>query len=182
MEKNAIKIKLSVIGDECTGKSIFLKYLNNNKLDKSEYVEYIPTSGAAYFLKRLIYKNKIYSFEFWDNAGNIKYRSLNMIFVSNSKVILIFYNHMNRNSFETAKELISWSKDRCINNPIYVLVCNKYQLNMNEKTKNIVRDEEVLEYAEKNDILFSHISIFDKYEDGINELFIKILNKYIQNK
>ena len=182
MEKNAIKIKLSVIGDECTGKSIFLKYLNNNKLDKSEYVEYIPTSGAAYFLKTLIYKNKIYKFNIWDNAGNIRFRQLNIIFLRNSKVILIFYNHMNRNSFETAKELISWSKDRCINNPIYVLVCNKYQLNMNEKTKNIVRDEEVLEYAEKNDILFSHISIFDKYEDGINELLIKILNKYIQNK
>ena len=153
--------------------------MNNNKLDKSEY---ILSRAAVYSEKTLIYKNKIYSFEFWDNPGNIKYRSLSMIFVRDSKVILIFYNHMNRNSFETAKELISWSKDRCINNPIYVLVCNKYQLNMNEKTKNIVRDEEVLEYAEKNDILFSHISIFDKYEDGINELFIKILNKYIKNK
>ena len=72
MEKNAIKIKLSVIGDECTGKSIFLKYLNNNKLDKSEY---ILSRAAVYSEKTLIYKNKIYSFEFWDNPGNIKYRS-----------------------------------------------------------------------------------------------------------
>ena len=180
MEKQVIPITLSVTGDVCTGKTLFLRYLISNKLDKSD--EYIPTSGGVYSTKNVIYKNKIYKFNIWDNAGNIRFRQLNIIFLRNSKVILIFYNPFNRDSFKTAKELISMSKNECKNNIIYVLVCNKYQLNMNEKTKNIVRDEEVLEYAEKNDILFSHISIFDKYENGINELFIKIINKYIKNK
>ena len=53
---------------------------------------------------------------------------------------------------------------------------------MGNKFIDIIKDEEVLEYAEENNIIFSHISIFDKYEDGINELLIKILNKYIKNK
>ena len=181
MNKNELNIRLSLVGEECTGKTVFLKYLNYEKLYKAQHIDYIPTNGASYMIKKFIYNNKNYLFEFWDNSGNSNYRNLNFCFARESKVILIFYDSFNRKSFETAKEFVNWSREEGTNGQIYALVCNKYNLKVKEKAENIVTDEEVLEFAEKNKVLFSHISIFDKYESGVNELFVKILNEYIKN-
>ena len=43
---------------------------------------------------------------------------------------------------------------------------------------NRVSEEEALEYASKNNILFAHISIVEKYASGINELIDKALKEY----
>ena len=49
---------------------------------------------------------------------------------------------------------------------------------MEDRKGKIISDEEALEFAEENGLLFCHLSMFDKYENGINELMIKILKKY----
>ncbi len=54
-------------------------------------------------------------------------------------------------------------------------------MSFNEKD-NIIDDEEVLEFAEKNKLIYSHISILEKYSQGVNELFKKVLNEYLKIK
>ena len=54
MKKNEISIKISLVGAELTGKTILLKYLNNDRLNKAEYEIYKPTNGASYMFKKYI--------------------------------------------------------------------------------------------------------------------------------
>ena len=68
-------------------------------------------------------------------------------------------------------------------NPILILIRYNYQkhFNSNEK-KDLISDEEALEYADKNNIYFTHISSIEKNETGIKELLYTVLIKYISNE
>ena len=182
MKKNEIDIKLTAVGGPYIGKTAFLLYLCDDKLPKSAYEKYYNSHGADYSKKRIIYKKQIFSFNLWDTAGTEKYRKLSSFFMEDADVVLFFYNSLSRESLEIAKEFIKASKERGIYNLIPCLICSKYELNMGNKFIDIIKDEEVLEYAEENNIIFSHISIFDQYENGINELFIKILDRYMKTR
>ena len=57
------------------------------------------------------------------------------------------------------------------------MIRNKYDSKINEKNLNIVSDEEVLEFADKNNLFFQHISCFEKNENGIINLIELILDK-----
>ena len=165
MKKNEISIKITLVGADLTGKTILLKYLNNDRLNKAEYEIYEPTNGASYRFKKY-------------TAGILKYRSYSKYFARNSKVVLFFYDALNIESFEVVKELLTIIQESRLNEQIYILVCNKYQLSLEDRKGKIISDEEALEFAEENGLLFCHLSMFDKYENGINELMIKILKKY----
>ena len=135
-------------------------------------------------LNWLIYNNIVFKIGIWDASGQEKYTSLLPIFIKDSDIIFIFYNCNNKNSFERAKFLLELAKKRNnIKDCIYALVGNKYDLNLsfNEKN-NIIDDEEVLEFAEKNKLIYSHISILEKYSQGVNELFKNFLNEYLKIK
>ena len=51
MKKNEISIKISLVGADRTGKTILLRYLSNDRLNKAEYEIYEPTNGASFMAK-----------------------------------------------------------------------------------------------------------------------------------
>ena len=51
---------------------------------------------------------------------------------------------------------------------IFVLIGAKYDLKINtDKRDNIVYEEEVLEFAKEKNALFAHLSLKEKYSNGI---------------
>ena len=70
------------------------------------------------------------------------------------------------------------------NKIILILVRIKNDLKMNKALKNndFVSDEEALEFADKNNIKFAHVSSWEKYGNGIEELFTLVLNQILINK
>ena len=114
----------------------------------------------------------------FDICGTEIYQSLIYSFYRNTQIFLIFYDALDRNSFERAKSYFEDIKTECNTiNPIYVLIRSKYENVLDREEKNdIVRDEEALEFADENNIYFFHIGILEKYETGINDLFEFILN------
>ena len=68
--------------------------------------------------------------------------------------------------------------------PIIILVRNKYDLEINKKSKinDFVSDEEALELADKYNIKFAHVFSIDKYGNGIKELLTLALNLILMNK
>ena len=80
MKKNEISIKISLVGAEVTGKTILLKYLKDDRLNKARYKIYEPTNGASYMSKNYIYNNQRYKFELWDTSGLLKYEVSNKIY------------------------------------------------------------------------------------------------------
>ena len=176
------KIIIALIGGENTGKTTFRDYLLNINLDKIRLKDYTPLLFGDFNSKEFVFKNKTYSLNIWDTSGVKRFKALFKIFVKESDIIFIFYNSLVRKSFENAKSLYDDAKNYCIsNNPMYVLVCNKYDLYIKEKLmkQNIVKDEEALEFADKNNLLFLNFSIFEKYENDSNEILSKVLNIYL---
>ena len=50
---------------------------------------------------------------------------------------------------------------------VFALIRNKYDMKANKDNKDILLDEEALEFADNNDIIFVLVSSFEKYENGI---------------
>ena len=182
--KNQITLKVITVGKSLIGKSFFCNRINLNYTKFQQLnLTYIPTIGFEFYKKVIKLRNKIFSIDIWDTCGQEVYKSLITSFYKNSQIFLIFYDALDRNSFEMAKSYFEDIKIECKTiNPIYVLVRSKYENVLNREEKNdIVTDEEALEFADENNIYFFHIGILEKYETGINNLFEFILNKYINN-
>ena len=179
--KNYVNIKLVVLGDENTGKTKFIEYLITC-YDNINFENYIPSNGAAFGARSIIYNNKNYNLEIWDTSGQERYSPLNRIFFRDADMIFIFYNFYERKTFERVKFMIEDVKLGCDNiNCICALIGNKYDLNIDTKEyNNLVFDEEVLEFANKNNIIYTHISTMEKHSNGINGLLKKTLDKYIE--
>ena len=179
-EENTIKLVL--IGDKYTGKTKFVQFLitgiesyNNN---------YTPTVGASYVEKKFIFNNKPYTIELWDTGGQSKYIALLKFFFKDADIIFIFFDYNNKKSFEKAKELVNYSKEDCENNNVVLaLIGNKFNLDIYSiDIDNIVHEEEILEYVDKENLIFAHLSVLETYSTGINELFKKSLKEYVKKK
>ena len=176
-------IKLVFLGGINTGKTMFCNFLVKG-YEHLNFGEYISTAGASYLGKNLIYNNQNYSFDIWDTAGQEKYVNLTKIFYRDADIIFVFFNSHDRKSFERAKSDIESVKIFCENeNVVYILVENKYDLDINSiENENIIYDEEISEYIEENNIIFSHLSLLENYSNGFNELFIKAIKEYNKKK
>ena len=176
-----IVIKLVIIGDTNTGKTLFIQSIING-LESCDFENNIVTTGATYQTKNIIYKNKAYKLEIWDTAGREKYTSLTKIFYRDANMIFIFFNYNNKKTFERAKFLLDNVKNQnIVDNHVCILVGNKYNLNKSSvETDNIIHEEEILKYAEENNLIFAHLSISEKYSNGVIELFKKSIDEYMK--
>ena len=182
MDDEMERIKLVVIGGEYTGKTLFIECLINgyNSLD---FKKYQYTCGASYASKKFYYNNKNYLIDIWDTAGLQKYISLTKFFFRDAEIIFVFFNYALKESFETAKNLVESARTDCNNkNVAIILVENKYDLNLSQiKDRNLFCDEEeILSYANKINIPLVHLSIKEKYSNGVNELFKKAMKEYLK--
>ena len=141
--------------------------------------------------------NREINLEFWDTAGQEKYQGLVKFFFKDCQMIFIFYDSSDKESFERSKTFFNIAKENTNDEKVViVLVSNKYNLYVKSKENiNKVSEEEALEYASKNNLLFAHISIVEKYDNGINiislliykmiyynELIDKALKEYFKRK
>ena len=174
------RLKIVFIGNSKTGKTTFLSKISDNYVDKD--AKYIPTIGGSYASLKKEYKNGEFYLDFWDTSGVEKYYSLIKFFYNNADAILIFYDSYDTKSFEKAKKMLDDCKIFITKNPLIALVRSRYDeyLKINDD-KNIVSDEEALEFADLNNIYFLHLSSFEKYENGVNEL-IKFVSKKLLNE
>ena len=179
----AIHLKLVLIGDKKTGKTTFCNYIQFG-LEYLDFADFWTNDGTSFFQKSFIYNGKNFIFSFRDTPGEQTFDALTKFFISDAQIIFIFYDYYNKKTFERAKYLFSFSKEFCNQMDIVVvLIANKYDLHIDSKQKsNIVPDEHALKFADKNNILFSHLSISEQYSDGVIELFQKTIKEYIKKK
>ena len=182
MENEQNKLKIAIIGGENSGKTKFCEYLvNNNK--NIDFSNYQASTGGRYFLKDIIYKNIHYHLDIWDTPGQERYDSLSRIFYGNADIVFIFFIYNSKNSFKRANDIFQLAK---IYEPdvVFVLIGNKYDEEKNclKENDRILNEEEILEFVEKNNLIFGHLSIKKKYSKGINEIFMKVMNEYMKKK
>ena len=180
--------KVLLLGISNVGKTAFRKRLDYNNYNKFMEDEKnlnfcISTDMIIIYIKYLnrIFKLKIFD----DNIKQERYRTFTHDYLKLSSIYLLFYDAFNRKSFNTLKDyidcILSMDEKRII-----IIIKSKYDLKLESKENNIdiVTDEEVLEYIYnknvKDNIFFFHLSNYEKYESGINDLLEFIIVKSIQ--
>ena len=114
------KVKVILIGETQTGKTSLINKLVYNTFD--------PNEKSTVEFNRDGYKtldDLNVEFNFWDTAGNEKFRPLNKIFIRSSRVLLFVYSITDKKSFDEIKEY--WYKtsiEICHKNPgiIYIYI------------------------------------------------------------
>ena len=176
-------MKVIISGKDKTGKSIFDQRLGYNNIDKqffkSNYLQYKETMGFEFISIYIKFNNKNFKLQIWDTQGNELYIDIIKCFFHASSIVLLFYDAFDKQSFEYVKKIYSEQKNlvKCL----FYLIRIKYDLNIKPENKDFVSDEEALEYADKNNILFLHLSSFEKYDNGINSLLNYVLKQYLLN-
>ena len=184
MENEQNKIKIVLIGGENSGKTKFYEYLRNNNQD-IDFSNYQTTSGASYMSKNIIYKKFCYLLDVWDTSGQEKYDALTKFFYIDADIIFIFFIYNSKNSFQRAKTMFQSVKyDNHNHDVVIALIGNKYDEDKKclRENDHLLHEEEIFEFVDKNNLIFGHLSIKEKYSNGIIEIFMKAMNEYIKKK
>ena len=175
-------VKFMLMGEKNSGKSTFVKYYKDGTIYSGDIGFYLPTVIIEYTRIYIEFYNKKLILHFFDPSQVKQNHLFIKTFTRDSAIIFIFYDSTDRESFQKAKELFDMVKS-VINKSeiIYVLISSKYDLYIKSaENTNKVPEEEALEFASKNNILFAHLSIAEKYSNGIIELMDKVLKEYFK--
>ena len=183
IKKDDFRLKIVFLGKAEIGKTILYKKIelyNDYKQFKILNKTYIPTYGYDFMIIGKKFNGKTYKLQIFDFSGQERFKTILYGHYKNASFILIFYDALDKDSFEEAKKYCKKAKEMN-QNAIYFLIRNKYDLSLNPKKNKIVSDEEALEFADKNNLIFTHISSFENYGNGIDNLFDLILKEYNLN-
>ena len=183
MENKEKEIKIVIIGGMNSGKTKFCEYLQNSEKNIN-FSNYLTTAGVSYFSNYIIHNNIYYHLKIFDTSGQEKYAHIIKIFYDNADIIFIFFIYNSKDSFERANNIFQFAKINTKPDVVFALIGNKYDEDKNclKENEHILHEEEVLEFVEKNNLIFGHLSIKEKYSKGINEIFMKVMNEYIKKK
>ena len=160
-DENGIKIIL--LGETGTGKSNLINICCNLSFDPNT-----PSNITSSILEKTINLGKIqYNIKLWDTAGQEKFRSLNNLFIKDSKICIFVYDINNRITFEELDFWVKTVNGILGNDPILAVVANKSDLKEN------VTKKEGEEYAQKIGAFFYQTSAKNDKNGFAN--FINIL-------
>ena len=167
------KIKVVLIGESGVGKTNLIRVAIGESFES--HTE--STLSSSFFESEIIYKNKKYNYSLWDTAGQEVYRSLNKIFIMDSKIVIVVFAINNKKSYEQVDFWINYAKEILTEgNYIMALVGNKSDLYEEQQ----ISDEEMIKKAEDNKIKFKLTSA---REDpvGFTEFLEALLKDFINN-
>ena len=165
-------IKIILIGSFGVGKTSIIK-----SFDKKKFNEYEPSTLSCNFIsKTVIIDNKNYICDIWDTAGQERFRSLNKLFIKDSKIIILVYDISQRKTFIELKYWIDFIHENLdLGDVTLGLVGNKSDLYKKED----VTVKEGQDLASKQDAHFSLLSA--KVDSpGIESYFERIIKIYLE--
>ena len=165
------QIKVIVLGSPGVGKTALITRYKTRK-----FIQNIPsTSGSNFVTINKIIDNKKYILNFWDTAGQEKYKSLTQSFTKNAKIVLLIYSIIDKKSFQDLDSWLNLVKERNGKKGYSLgIAANKSDL----LEQSEVDDEEGKKYAEKVNAIWKLTSALEENK-GIDELIDELLNNYI---
>ena len=165
--------KVVLIGEGSVGKTCIIAQFIEGK-----FREYITTTLNAEFCRKNFEfaGNKSITLDIWDTAGQEKFRSLNRIFYSNAKAVILVYDITNKKTFDAIKNY--WHGqilENCYKGVIIAVAANKSDLFEEREVSN----EEGEEFANSINAIFSSTSA--KNNSGITNLFESIAMKMLDS-
>ena len=167
-------IKVVLLGESGVGKTNLIRVSMGKPFDKNEN----STISSSYYENDIVVKDKKYLYCLWDTAGQEVYRSLNKIFIKESKIIIIVFAINSKESFEQIDFWLNYTKDILgSDNYIFGLVGNKSDLYEEQS----VSDQEIKQKADELQIKYKITSAATDsigFKEFLDELLAEYINKY----
>jgi len=164
-------IKIVLLGESGVGKTNLI----NVSMGK-EFQQNSDSSLSSSFVSS-DYKvgNKVYTYVLWDTAGQESYRSLNKIFIKNTKVVIFVYSIENYKSFQELDYWVNIAKEELGDNSIYAIIGNKSDLYDEQE----VKDEEAEKYAKEHNMKIKFTSALADAK-GVKSFLNELISDYIK--
>ena len=170
MEKTE-EVKLIVVGETNVGKTSLIKQYIENIFSE----EKTATVGYDTISKDLEIENRKLKLNIWDTCGQEQYRTINQMFVKNSKIALLVYDITQKDTFNELKNYwYTYITNSLGKNIIIGIAGNKCDLYEDEQVKT----EEGKEYAESIGAIFKETTA--KNNEAISQLIELLTKKYIE--
>ena len=170
-EENIIKpellFKILVIGDSNVGKTNLVSRFCENKFNENSKT----TIGVDFNLYETEIDNKKITAQFWDTAGQEKYRAMSTAFYKKAEGAIIVYDISDNRSFDNINSWLNEIKFYAEEKIKIILLGNKSDL----KTLDSVPKKKAEEFAKKNDLFFLEVSAKENYDKKVEKGFNKIL-------
>lgn len=165
-------IKTIVIGDSNVGKSNIVSQITENQF----YETHLCTVGVDYKTLRMYIEDNDVKFLIWDTAGQERFKAITRIYFKGANCVIIVFDITRRNSFNNVVNWLNETKGLITENAIKILVGNKIDL----EQRRTVDFDEAIELSKTLGFI-DYIEVSAKTNVNLEEIFIKLANKYIDN-
>ena len=166
------KIKLFSLGNSHVGKTSYILRFTDDKYNEVN----LPTTGIDLKTKRIKYNNKEYTIEFYDTAGQERYRAISLNSIKSADGIILMFDLTDQKSYD---EISNWVENiKQIQEEDYpmILVGNKCDL----EKERIISNEEGIELSKKFNLQFFEVS--NKTNKNIEESGNAIIKLIVERK
>ena len=134
--------------------------------------------GGSYGENNIVVNGVKYSYKLWDTAGQEKFRSLNKLFIKDSKIIIIVFAINDYKSFTQIDFWLNYAKE-ILGNSGYILglVGNKSDLYDSQEIEDKTINEKVKELGIKYKLTSAAMN--SEFKIFLNELLTDYIKKYL---
>ena len=164
-------LKLVLVGDSGVGKTNLLNRFSKNRFDSSSR----NTIGVDFCAVDVPIKDKKVRVQFWDTAGQEKYRAISSAYYKNAHGAIIVYDITSRETFENVDSWMSELNEHCDKNVKVVIVGNKNDLTEERQVQTV--DGQKL--AKKRGFYFFETSAKVDEKSTVHEAFTRVIEEII---
>ncbi|EGR30779.1 Ras family protein, putative [Ichthyophthirius multifiliis] len=148
--------KVILVGDARVGKTSFLIRYVKGVLPKNQ----LPTIGVEYLSKSVLLQDGegIVKAQIWDTSGSEKYKSITAAHYRKSVGALLFFDLCDYQSFLNSKKWLKEIENHTEEGIKIMLIGNKLDLIEENPINRQVNKEEVLEFCQKNNLIYQETS------------------------
>ena len=162
--------KIVLCGDSGVGKTnLLMRYLLGTYQPETK-----ATIGVDFFAKNVVLDDKNVKIQFFDTAGQEKYRSICSTYFKNVNGIILVYDITDRKSFDSLSEWLETIYRYASDEIVIMLIGNKKDL---EEERNITKDEAET-YASEKGMFFMETSALRNKDKQVNKAF-EIITKEV---
>ena len=168
-----VLIKVVIVGDTSVGKTNLLSRFINNTFNENSR----NTIGVDFSVMDMNINNKKVKVQFWDTAGQEKYRSIGSAYYKNAQGVIVTYDITRKNSFDHINEWMTEIAEQGEPDSEVLLIGNKIDLEEHRQIKK----EDAENFAKDKKVFFMEVSAKTNQDQCVEKAFT-ILIKEIMKK